>query len=101
LRRRKRLVRDPLAAARLTRPNQEWAMDFIADGLANGRLVRILGSGRVTRVLEAVTAEHGRPESLRSGNGLEFCLGRILGWAEGRKIALAHLPAGEADAERA
>jgi len=67
-RRRKRLVRDPLASARLTRPNQEWAMDFIVDGLANGRMVRILsvvdaftreclalepdvslGSGRVTR----------------------------------------------------
>jgi putative transposase len=51
--------------------NQEWAMDFIVDGLATGRMVRILsvvdaytreclaleadtslGSGRVTRVLE-------------------------------------------------
>jgi putative transposase len=41
-RRRKRLVRDPLASARLTRPNQEWAMDFIVDGLANGRMIRIL-----------------------------------------------------------
>src|SRR5271168_5342983 len=36
-RRRKRLVRDPLAAARLLRINQEWAMDLIVDGLANGR----------------------------------------------------------------
>jgi hypothetical protein len=35
-------VRDPLASARLTRPNQEWAMDFIVDGLANGRMIRIL-----------------------------------------------------------
>ncbi len=37
----KRLVRDPLASAWLTRLNREWAMDFIVDGLANGRLVRI------------------------------------------------------------
>ncbi len=28
-RRRKRLVRDPLASTRLLRANQEWAMDFI------------------------------------------------------------------------
>jgi putative transposase len=50
-RRRKRLVRDPLASARLTRPNQEWAMDFIVDGLANGRMVRILS------VVDAFTRE--------------------------------------------
>jgi putative transposase len=112
-RRRKRLVRDPLASARLTRPNQEWAMDFIVDGLANGRMVRILsvvdaftreclalepdvslGSGRVTRVLEEVIAEHGRPESLRSDNGPEFCSRRMLGWAEERKIALVHIQPG-------
>ena len=71
--RRKRLVRDRSAEPRLTGPNQEWAMDFIVDGLATGRMVRILsvvdaytreclaleadtslGSGRVTRVLEAL-----------------------------------------------
>ena len=73
--RRKRLVRDRSAEPRLTGPNQEWAMDFIVDGLATGRMVRILsvvdaytreclaleadtslGSGRVTRVLERVIA---------------------------------------------
>ena len=67
---RKRLVREHPAEPRLTGPNQEWAMDFIVDGLATGRMVRILsvvdaytreclaleadtslGSGRVTRVL--------------------------------------------------
>jgi putative transposase len=79
-RKRKRLVREPAAEPRLTRPNQEWAMDFIVDGLANGRMVRILsvvdvftreclaleadtclGSGRVTRVLERLIEERGRP----------------------------------------
>jgi hypothetical protein len=34
--------------------------------------------------------QHGRPESLRSDNGLEFCSRRTLGWAEERKIALVH-----------
>jgi putative transposase len=112
-RRRKRLARDPLACARLLRANQEWAMDFIVDGLANGRMVRILsvvdaytreclaleadvslGSGRVTRVLEGVIAEHDRPESLRADNGPEFCSRHMLGWAEERKIALVHIQPG-------
>jgi putative transposase len=34
--RRKRLVRERAAEPRLTGPNQEWAMDFIVDGLATG-----------------------------------------------------------------
>jgi putative transposase len=87
--RRKRLVRERTAEPRLTRVNQEWAMDFIVDGLASGRMVRILsvvdaytreclaleadtslGSRRVTRVLERLIGERGRPESVRSDNGL-------------------------------
>ena len=112
-RRRKRLVRDPLASARLLRVNQEWAMDFIVDGLANGRMVRILsvvdaytreclaleadtslGSGRVTRVLEQLIAERGLPESVRSDNGPEFCSRRMLAWAEDRRVALVHIQPG-------
>ncbi len=88
---RKRLVRDRAVEARLTGPNQEWAMDFVVDGLATGRMVRILsvvnaytrecvaleadyslGSGRVTRVLERAISERSRPENLRSDNGPEF-----------------------------
>ena len=87
-RKRKRLVRDRALAPRLIRPNQEWAMDFIVDGLATGRMVRILsvvdaytreclaleadtclGSGRVTRMLERLIGERGRPENLRSDMG--------------------------------
>ena len=49
--RRKRLVRDRSAEPRLTGPNQEWAMDFIVDGLASGRMVRILS------VVDAYTRE--------------------------------------------
>ena len=64
-----RLYLEERLAPRLIRPNQEWAMDFIVDGVATGRMVRILsvvdaytreclaleadtslGSGRVTRV---------------------------------------------------
>lgn len=111
---RKRLVRERLAEPRLTGPNQEWAMDFVTDGLANGRMVRILtvvdaytrecvaleadfslGSGRVTRVLERAIAEHGRPEQVRSDNGPEFTSRRMLGWSEDWKIGLVNIEPGK------
>ncbi len=50
-RKRKRLVRDRALEPRLIRPNQEWAMDFIIDGLATGRMVRILS------IVDAYTGE--------------------------------------------
>ena len=112
-RKRKRLVRDCVAEPRLVRANQEWAMDFVVDGLANGRMVRILsvvdaftreclaleadtslGSGRVTRVLDQLIEERGCPDSLRSDNGPEFTSRRMLGWAEERKIGLVHIQPG-------
>ena len=109
-RKRKRLVRDRAAEPRLLRANQEWAMDFIVDGLATGRMVRILsvvdaytreclaleadtslGSGRVTRVLDRLIEERGRPDNVRSDNGPEFTSRRIVGWAEERKVELVHI----------
>lgn len=112
--RRKRLVRSMPAESRLQRANQEWAMDFIIDGLASGRMVRILsvvdaytreclaleadsslGSGRVIRVLERLIAERGAPESLRSDNGPEFTSRRMIGWAEEYKITLIHIQPGK------
>ena len=110
---RKRLVRDRATDPRLTGANQEWAMDFIVDGLATGRMIRILsvvdaytreclaleadtslGSGRVTRVLERLIAERGRPENVRSDNGPEFTSRRMLGWAEDWKVSLVHIQPG-------
>ena len=112
-RRRKRLVRERVAEPRLIRANQEWAMDFIVDGLANGRMIRILsvvdaftreclaleadtslGSGRVTRALDRLIEERGLPENVRSDNGPEFTSRRMLGWAEERKINLVHIQPG-------
>ena len=88
-------------------------MDFIVDGLATGRMVRILsvvdaytreclaleadtslGSGRVTRVLERVIAERGRPDNVRSDNGPEFTSRRMLAWAGDWKVGLVHIQPG-------
>jgi putative transposase len=118
-RKRKRLVRDRALAPRLIRPNQEWAMDFIVDGLAMGRMVRILsvmdaytreclaleadtclGSGRVTRVLERLIEERGRPENLRSDNGPEFYLASHAGLGGGLESRAGAHPTGTPDAER-
>lgn len=111
--RRKRLVRCLPASSRLLRANQEWAIDFIVDGLASGRMIRILsvvdaytreclaleadtslGSGRVIRVLERLMIERGTPENLRSDNGPEFTSRRMIGWAEDRKLTLVHIQPG-------
>lgn len=111
--RRKRLVRSMPAEPRLLRANQEWAIDFIVDGLASGRMVRILsvvdvytreclaleadtslGSGRVIRVLERLMLERGAPENVRSDNGPEFTSRRMIGWAEEKKVMLVHIQPG-------
>ena len=54
-----------------------------------------LGSGRVTRVLERLIGERGRPENLRSDNGSEFTSRRMLGWAEDWKVGLVHIQPGK------
>src|SRR5690348_8453166 len=85
---RKRLERSAPVNALLTAPNQEWGLDFVSDGVASGRGMRMLtlvdgytrecpaievsfsiGSQRVTRVLERVIAERGAPKGLRCDNG--------------------------------
>ena len=88
-------------------------MYFVVDGLAIGRMVRILSvvdaytreclaleadtslsSGRVTRVLERLITERGRPENVRSDNGPEFTSRRMIGWAEDWKVGLVHIQPG-------
>jgi putative transposase len=73
----------------LTRPNQEWALDFVSDGLAGGRALRALtmvdsftrecpvievnsgiSSRQVTRALDRVIEQRGTPTSLRCDNEL-------------------------------
>lgn len=112
--RRKRLERPAVGQPRLSRANQEWAIDFVSDGLANGRAIRILSvvdcytreclalevdtslsSQRVIRVLERLNEERGRPESIRSDNGPEFTSRVFLAWAEQCQIILVHIQPGK------
>ena len=94
-------------------------MDFIVDGLATGRMVRILsvvdaytreclaleadtslGSGRVTRVLERLIGERGRPENVRSDNGPGVYFSPDAQWGRRLEGRAGSHPARSTDAER-
>lgn len=111
--RRKRLVRPAVPMTSAQHVNQEWSMDFVMDGLATGRSIRVLtvvdsytreclaievdsclSSRRVTRALEWVIEQRGQPEALRCDNGPEFTSRHFLAWSEERKIQLIHIQPG-------
>jgi len=119
-RKRKRLERVGAPRVPLTAANQEWALDFVHDATASGRAIRVLSvvdactreclaletdtsfaSRRVTRVLEEIVAERGRPLAIRCDNGPELTSRHFLAWCLERKIALVHIQPGRAAAERA
>ena len=97
----------------LTRPNQEWALDFVSDALSNGRALRALtmvdsftrecpaievstgiSSRQVTRTLERVIGERGAPRALRCDNGPEFTSRHFVGWCADKGINLVHIQPG-------
>jgi putative transposase len=111
--RRKKLVREGISRPVLTGPNQEWSLDFVHDGLAGGRSLRVLSvldnftreclaleadtsiaSQRVTRILSDVIERRGRPQALRMDNGPELTARHFLSWCIERKIAMHHIQPG-------
>jgi putative transposase len=97
----------------ITRPNQEWALDFVSDALSNGRALRALtmvdsftrecpvivvntgiSSRQVTRALDRVIEERGTPGALRCDNGPEFTSRHFIAWCAERKITLIHIQPG-------
>ena len=112
--RRKRLIRPAAPLAQYQRANEEWSLDFVMDGLATGRALRVLtmvdsytreclaievdsclSSRRVTRVLEWIIEQRGVPERLRCDNGPEFTSRHFLSWCEERRIQLLHIQPGK------
>lgn len=111
---RKHCVRvgQPLVAR--TAANQEWALDFVHDAVECGRKIRVLSvvdaytreclalevdssfaSRRVTRVLDAIVAERGRPQTIRCDNGPELTSRHFLAWSIERQIELLHIQPGK------
>lgn len=111
--RRKRYVRTSVETPLLARPNQEWALDFVHDSLATGRGFRVLtivdcftrespallvhtsiGSQMITRLLDRLIEERGKPEAIRCDNGPEFTSRHLLAWCGERGIRLIHIQPG-------
>jgi putative transposase len=111
---RKRLMRVGQPSIAATRPNQQWAIDFVHDRMANGRTMRVLSivdtftreclalevdtclpSRRVTRALDGVIAERGKPERIRMDNGAELTSRHFLAWGIERRIELVHIQPGK------
>jgi putative transposase len=111
---RKRLSRPAVAQQLHIRANQEWALDFVSDTLGTGRGIRMLtvvdaftreclgldvdtslSSRRVTRTLDQLIEQRGKPESIRCDNGPELTSRHILGWSADQKINLIHIQPGK------
>jgi putative transposase len=111
---RKRVARERSAEVLLSAPNQEWALDFVSDALATGRGLRGLTildsytrvspaievatgicSRKVTRTLERIIGERGKPQALRCDNGPEFTSRHFLGWCEEQGITVIHIQPGK------
>ena len=88
-------------------------MDFMSDSMVNGRKFRTLNiiddctrealaieidtslsSKRVTRVLNRVIAERGKPVRIRVDNGPEFTSNEITIWAEENHISIQYTQPG-------
>ncbi len=96
------------------RRNQRWSMDFVHDGLWDGRRFRVLtlvddfsrenlalevGSSlpgfRVVEVLEEVTMQRGVPEVMVLDNGPEFTGKDLTRWAYQKGVSLSFIEPGK------
>src|SRR5512146_3261295 len=117
---RKHCVREGKPLLARTSANQEWALDFVHDAVECGRTIRVLSvvdvytreclalevdtsfaSRRVTRVLEAIVAERGVPQTIRCDNGPELTSRHFLAWCIERQIELVHIQPGKPRRTRA
>ena len=112
--RRRKLVRTAVSRPVLTAPNEEWSLDFVSDGLAGGRAIRVLtvvdnftreclaleadtsfAGERVTRVLDRVIDQRGRPKAIRMDNGPELTSRHFLAWCIDRKLTANYIQPGK------
>jgi len=114
-RKRKRIAaveRKPAIAA--LSPNTSWSMDFVADGLADGRRIRCLNivddfsreclaievdssltGRRVVQVMNRLSELRGLPQSITTDNGPEFA-GKLLDeWAYNKGVHLNFIAPGK------
>ena len=117
---RRRRPRRRVSAARRqklpapARCNESWSMDFMSDQLASTHRIRVftlvdnfsreglalrvglrLGGEDVVAALNKVTAERGRPRSIRCDNGSEFTSQVMDQWAHWSQVVLDFIRPGQ------
>jgi len=114
-RRRKKIpVADRQPLVRPGRANEVWSMDFVFDRVASGRTLKCLvitddatheavaivpehtiGGDHLTRILDGICSQRGKPVVIRSDNGPEFTGKAMLTWAHRHGIALRLIEPGK------
>jgi putative transposase len=109
----RRLTHRGVALAHLTRPNQQWALDFVYDRIGDGRALRVLtiideftreclateadtgiSARQVARVLERILKSRPSPLSLRCDNGPEFRSRYFSAWCKSHRLGLEYIAPG-------
>ena len=114
-RRRKKIpVADRQPLIRPGRANEVWSMDFVFDRIGTGRMLKLLvitddatheavaivpehtiGGDHLTRILDGICSQRGKPAVIRSDNGPEFTGKAMLTWAHRHGIALRLIEPGK------
>ena len=95
-------------------PNEVWSIDFVFDRIASGRALKCLvivddathesvavvpehsiGGSYLTRILDGICAQRGKPAVIRSDNGKEFTGRAMLNWAYRNSVALKLIEPGK------
>jgi transposase InsO family protein len=114
-RRRKKIpVTDRQPLIRPGRANEVWSMDFVFDRVASGWTLKLLvitddathesvaivpehtiGGDHLTRILDEICSQRGKPLVIRTDNGPEFTGKAMLTWAHRNGIALRLIEPGK------
>lgn len=105
-------VKEPLVVP--SGPNQTWSMDFMSDGLLNGRRFRTLniiddfnreglwiearysiGAAIVVKILDRLILEKGKPQRIRVDNGPEFMSTALQEWSKEHEVSLQFIQPGK------
>lgn len=111
---RKRALGQRIVPMTLVKMNQEWSLDFVHDGLADGRKIRMLtvvddftresikiavdtslNGRRVCEELEQIIEERGKPGRILSDNGTEFTSTTILAWCQKNGVKWDYIQPGK------
>ncbi len=111
---RKRALGVRGTAFKATGSNQNWSLDFVHDALSDGRRIRLLtiideftreclriavdtslNGKRVSRELELLIEQRGKPKMIKSDNGTEFTSNAILRWCSEHNIHWHYIQPGK------